>query len=92
MSYNDGVEPWTYQRDRYLARRGSGETQQAVRAAIRLHNGQELVRGAASGIASVHREINQIARDNPGAEFALRDLEATYQAGCIHIIGRYMFG
>ncbi len=42
--------------------------------------------------SSVHREINQIVRDNPGAEFALRDLEATYQAGCVHIVGQYLFG
>ena len=88
---DDEVERWKYRRDMYLWRRTPEEGRQAVRAAVRIVNAQDLARGAMHGMANVHREANRTVRDNPGLEFAVRELEATYQAGCVQVVARYLF-
>jgi hypothetical protein len=87
---NDEIEQWRYRRDVYLARRTPEETRSAARAAVRIVNARDLATGAMRGMVNVHREANQVIRDNPGLEFAVLDLEATYQAGCVQVVARYL--
>ena len=87
----DEIERWTHRRDMYLWRRTPEEVREAVRSASRIFYAQELARGAIHGMTNVHREANGIVHDHPGIEFAVRDLEAAYQAGCIRAVAKYMF-
>lgn len=88
---NDEIEQWRYRRDMYLARRSPEEMRIAARAAVRIVNARDLATGAMRGTVSVHQEANRIVHNNPGIEFAVRDLEATYQAGCVQVVARYLF-
>ena len=90
MADDHEIERWMHRRDIYLSRRVPEETRSAARAAVRIINGREVVRGAMHGIVAVRREANEIVRQDPGLELEMRELEATYFLGCRDILEWYM--
>ena len=91
MDDENEIERWINRRDMYLSRRTPDEARRASHAAVRMIYARDLATGAMHGMVNVHHEANQIVRDNPNLEFAMRDLEATYQAGCAQVVARYLF-
>jgi hypothetical protein len=63
-----------------------------MRVAVRIANTADLAVEAVQRYVNVHREANAAIRQNPDAEYAIRNIEATVAMVLPTIIGRYGTG